>query len=382
MITVEEIKTKANNFYPDVLRAAIAGISVFPKTIRSNKQLSKDFAQMTSQLKPLIDWSKDRKGFGYTIQYKKINTRLHGSQHIPESISFEHLDDYLIFIGKKNEYGLFVDDLGLILTAHPELQEVLAKSPFMIITNHNHWPELLKICSWFRNNHEPDRYYIRELPIAVHTKYIESQQATLRVLFDALLKDHINVEEKAFEKRYRLKYPEPLIRLRVLDRTLLIEGRFSDISLTLQEFKANSITCQHIIITENKMNFLTLPPLPGAVAIWGGGFAIENLKNIDWLNSVPIYYWGDLDEYGMQILSQMRKYYSQTVSFLMDQETLNTFEHYWEVGAICYAENLPFLTDCEFDVFRFLKAKCIRLEQEKIPQYYVNDKLKEVFDNY
>ncbi len=379
MITVDEIKTKASNFYPEVLRAALTGDLIFPKLIRSNKTLSKDFAEMNNQLRPLIASSKDGKGFGYTIQYKKVNTKLHGSQHIPDSISFDSLDDYLNFTGKKKEYGLFVADIQLILSAHPELKEVLIRAPSLVIANHSFWPELLKVCHWFQNNHEPNQYYIRELPIAVHTKFIEGHQSVLRVLFDALIGDRINAKEKGFEKRYSLKYAEPLIRLRALDRTLFIEGRFTDISVPLSEFTANAINCERIIITENKMNFLTLPPLPGTIAIWGGGFAIENLKNIDWITRRPVYYWGDLDEHGMQILSQLRKYYPQTTSFLMDLETLRAFECYWDIGAICNAEELPFLNNGEYAVFNFLKDHSIRLEQEKIPQYFVEVKLKGLY---
>jgi hypothetical protein len=155
MITVEEIRLKANNFYPEVLRAAITGIPVFPKSIRSNKTLSKDFAEMNKQLKPLIASSKDGNGFGYTIQYKKVNTKLHGSQHLPDAIFFELLEDYLDFTGKKKEFGHFISDSALILAAHPELKDLLLKSPLIVVANHHHWTELLKVCDWFSNAHEP-----------------------------------------------------------------------------------------------------------------------------------------------------------------------------------------------------------------------------------
>jgi hypothetical protein len=362
-----------------VLRAAITGIPVFPKSIRSNKTLSKDFAEMNKQLKPLIASSKDVKGFGYTIQYKRVNTKLHGNQHLPDAISFELLDDYLDFTGKKKEYERFVSDSELILAAHPELRDLLLKSPLIVIGNHDHWPELLNVCAWFSNAHEPGRYYVRELPIPVHTKFIENQQGVLRSLFDALSGMAVNIEEKSFEKRYQLKYAEPLIRLRVLDDVLLIGGKFSDVSVTLSEFNTNPMGCTRIVITENKMNFLTLPAMPQTIAIWGGGFAIENLKHISWLANIPIYYWGDIDEHGMQILSQLRKYYPQSRSFLMDFETLHLFKHYWDTGAVCSTEVLPGLCEAEHKVFDFLKVHSIRLEQEKIPHHFAIERINELF---
>jgi hypothetical protein len=39
-----------------------------------------------------------------------------------------------------------------------------------------------------------------------------------------------------------------------------------------------------IIITENKMNFQALPPLPATIEIWsGGGFMVSFLKKIVWI---------------------------------------------------------------------------------------------------
>lgn len=86
---------------------------------------------------------------------------------------------------------------------------------------------------------------------------------------------------------------------------------------------------KNILIAENKMNFLTLPLITSTIAIWsGGGFNIGYLKNATWLLNKNIFYWGDIDEHGFQILHQLRNYYPQAKSVMMDRHTFDLFHTY------------------------------------------------------
>ena len=126
------------------------------------------------------------------------------------------------------------------------------------------------------------------------------------------------------------------------------------------------------------MNFLTLPAVPSAIAIWsGGGFNISYLKNTVWLAEKDIFYWGDIDEYGFQILHQLRSYYPQTQSIMMDLKTLECFAAFAVTGTRNKSVQLSLLTDEESKLFNQLKLLAKnRLEQEKIPQEYVNAYIK------
>lgn len=139
---------------------------------------------------------------------------------------------------------------------------------------------------------------------------------------------------------------------------------------------------ENILIAENKMNFLTLPASPGAIAIWsGGGFQVNCLKDASWLKQTTIYYWGDLDEHGFQILHQIRSYYPQTKSVMMDLNTLEQFTLFRVKGASNKAERLSLLTAEERQTYDVLKASELnRLEQEKIDQRYVELRIKELFE--
>ncbi|MDR3119707.1 MAG: DUF2220 domain-containing protein [Mediterranea sp.] len=49
----------------------------------------------------------------------------------------------------------------------------------------------------------------------------------------------------------------------------------TDISITEEELITLDILCSKVYITENEMNFLTLPAIESAIAIFGKGFAIN-----------------------------------------------------------------------------------------------------------
>jgi hypothetical protein len=177
-----------------------------------------------------------------------------------------------------------------------------------------------------------------------------------------------------------LKYDQPTIRIRILDEQLKI-GLLSDLSVPLSDFEQMNFTCENVVLTENKMTFLALPNLKLTIAVWsGGGFMISYLKNVLWLNEKKITYWGDLDSHGFAILNQMRNYFPQTVSAMMDMETFELFKKEGLVpGEKTNAINLSKLSEVEMKVFTFLKENNFRLEQEKIRQNYVDAFFRELF---
>jgi hypothetical protein len=222
------------------------------------------------------------------------------------------------------------------------------------------------------------------LPIAVHTKFIEENDAVIQSLLDFLISGDIrNSGQKRFAERYFLRYDEPVIRMRILDTQLTCFGNFIDISIPLSHFEKLVLPAKNILIAENKMNFLTLPEVSSAIAIWsGGGFNISYLRNAVWLVGKSIFYWGDIDEYGFQILHQLRSYYPQTQSIMMDLKTFEGFAAFAATGTRNKSEQLSLLTDEESKLFNQLKLlEKNRLEQEKIPQEYVNACIKSVIES-
>jgi hypothetical protein len=206
----------------------------------------------------------------------------------------------------------------------------------------------------------------------VHTKFIEENQAILRHLLDELLPpDAVSAGGNQFEQRFSLRYDEPQIRLRLLDEGLRSELGWpaADLSLTLSDCRGLvGMNGRAVLIVENKMTFLTLPPAKNSLAIWGKGFQVSLLREIDWLADCTIWYWGDLDAQGFAILSQLRSYWPRTRSLLMNDATLEKYKEFVVAGTPVGRIVLANLEREEAAVYRQLVDNNWRLEQERIRQ--------------
>ncbi len=379
MINPAGIRKKAERLYYEYLTAILKSELFFPKEIPFGKPThTGDYVIIKNEVEELINGSKDKLGYGYKVESERFNTRRYGLQSFPCKIYFESEIDFLKFIKKEKEISEFKIAVSQIRERIPKLDDWLDKNTNKIIDNIGKWDDLLKVCEYFQKNTKPN-LYIRELPLEIHTKFIEENKGTLKQLLDFLLPDEaIKVDESEFEKRFYLRYDEPLIRMRALDQNLQTKYNipFSDLCIPITIFKDLKIENEQFIITENKMNFLTLPYLKNTFGLFGEGFKIEILKQIEWLKKSKITYWGDIDVQGFQILSQLRSYFPQTKSVMMDFKTLNLFHLYIVSGTpTINAIDLQNLTNEEKKLYDYLLEKNCRLEQEKINQSYVKEKL-------
>lgn len=370
MITPQEIKKQCINWWKDFLVSEMTEEPFFPREItRIGKITSKDILLRLDEHKAAIaELQKSALQWGYTLKMHEKNFDKIGSQKIPDRILIPSAEVYLRILRRKDELNIFSRNWQLIRREMPQLIEWCQRNPNRLIS-HNTWEDTLSVCHYFQTHPSPD-LYIRELPIDIHTKYIEEHKDLLRSLLDALLPTSaIRSEGKTFEERYGLKSAEPLIRIRFLDAALAPIANWTDISLPLSSFRQLNCSCHRMFVAENKMNFLTLPQLSGSIAVWsGGGFNISYLKGISWLSDIQSYYWGDLDAQGMQILNQFRTYYPSATSLLMNWETFHTYRHLMKYGTPASPQLLPQLTEDEQSLYHFLQENNLRLEQERIPQ--------------
>src|SRR5262249_7958722 len=155
-------------------------------------------------------------------------------------------------------------------------------------------------------------------------------EALLREWLDILLPPTaIRADETQFELRFGLRYVEPHLYARLLDPSLRDELGFpcSEFSLPLHTLARLGVERATAIIVENRVNPLTLPPLPRSVGFGALGRAITLLRHVPWLSNCDIWYWGDLDMEGFEILSSLRALHPATHSFLMDEDTVERWQH-------------------------------------------------------
>ena len=290
MITPTEIRKKAANKYLAYLRSVVERLDFEPIVIVGDKKTNDDTARFEKELTELIAHSKEKKGYGYSIEYQKVKTRKHGEQDIPVSISFLTESDYLKYIGKDQDTADFRKDMELILSVFPELYEWVCRYPNKVLDNHKVWGDLLKVCSYFKGNPQP-QLYIRELPIQVDTKFIERNKGIIKELLDIIIAESVNTDETRFEIRFNLRYDEPVVRFRVLDKTMsqtLFSG-IDDMSIPISLLRETEIPVETVYIVENKMNMLTFPPIQKSIVVWGHGFGVDILKDVAWLKSKKIF---------------------------------------------------------------------------------------------
>lgn len=371
MITPTEIKQKAERQYLSFLQAWLRGEPFTPIFFPVGK-LPTDFVSLQKEVERLQSQEKTTHGCGYRIVSETLQKRSLGTQTLPTRILLETSEDLLYMTGKEHEFSEFEQDVKTIRDQLPQLGAWLQSAPKKIIDHHSAWPGLLSVCRYFLEHPRPN-LYIRELSINVDTKFIERHAGILRELLEHILPQEAIIQNAAtFQQRFGLRDEEIQVHMRFLDDQLNKHYGLAVNELCLPRTQCSALPLQgqRCIITENKMTFLTLPPLPDTFAIFGGGFKVSSLAPISWLYECPIIYWGDLDAQGFQILSQLRSIFPHVISLMMDKTTLDTFINFSVAGTPSPVRSLPYLTSHEHELFLHLAQNNIRLEQERVSHTY------------
>ena len=162
-----------------------------------------------------------------------------------------------------------------------------------------------------------------------------------------------------------------------MDDSLNING-LSDITLPIDEFEKLHIVCDSIFIVENKITMLAFPQAKKSLVIFGSGYGVGILKNVEWLRSKKIYYWGDIDRDGFAILSQIRGHFSHVKSIMMDKESIANFKNLAVTDSKTglYLTTLQHLTQDEEEIYQQVYETKFRLEQERIDFSYMKKIIK------
>lgn len=389
MLTPDEVRAKAARWWTsgEFLRAWLRGEDFFAQPrdvpqiglVRPGQAL-RDWAKIGREQEALKAASKKALGYGYQLTWERRADRQIGGNDFIAGIFFDSAEDFLRFTRYDRDFRRFGRIAGLIESRLPALMPWVRQKPLRVLDFADDWYGLLRVCAYFLENPRPN-VYVRQLPVAVPTKFIENHGAILRELLNFLLPETaVNADAETFEKRFGLRHKEEFVRFRILDENLAIAG-LSEMSLPLSQFEQLPIAdrIERVFIAENEMNVLTFPPVANALMVFGKGKNITHLKLVEWLRAKPIFYWGDLDVEGFEILSLLRGFYPKVTSLLMDEATWTAFAGERGAGKNSVRQVPPMLTSAEERLFRHLKSCPIgacRLEQEKIPQGYVETRVR------
>lgn len=372
----------------DILRARLDEEPLFPLTLRLRKPGARDlterFAEVSDWVRALRDGAKDEKGFGYTVHWRQRRHRVQGTNDLPDAITVDSEDDALRWLNRRDDGARFSQLAERTLADFPALRGWLRQRPLRALENEPIWDDLLAVLAWFQAHPRPG-VYLRELDIpGIHTKFIENHRGLLAELLDAVLPaeaiDAGATGFRGFNRRYGLRDKPVLIRFRLLDDTLAING-LTDLTVPVEQLVHLDPGAETVFITENEINGLAFPPFPNALVIFGLGYRVEALRRLPWLANKQLYYWGDIDTHGFAILNRFRQSFPHAHSLLMDRATLDAHRPVWgrEDGAKRFNGTLDNLTKAERDLFETLienrLAPALRLEQEHIAQSWLLEAL-------
>ena len=223
---------------------------------------------------------------------------------------------------------------------------------------------------WLVANPDSD-LLIRQMPVVgVDTKWLERHRGVVDPLVRAL----------AGRGDLGLRKDPRRFRVRLLDDVNLsgsLGGGLRDFSASAAELDASGLRPGKVVVTENMQSMLALGPLPGVVAVHGGGVDVVELSAVRWIADAQVFYWGDLDTHGFRILSMARQQWPQVESVLMDVATL---EAAWSMAVPepkPYRGAIGHLTAAEMAALARLREGDWRLEQERIPWEYAWARLRE-----
>src|SRR5262249_8782040 len=105
MIQPEDIRKKAESLYKSCLQAWLEGDETFfPRVVPANRMPdAANLAAAAEAIRRLREGSKETLGFGYTVEWREVNSRKLGRNKLPARILFETREDHLRFIGKEKE---------------------------------------------------------------------------------------------------------------------------------------------------------------------------------------------------------------------------------------------------------------------------------------
>ncbi|NDP40690.1 MAG: hypothetical protein GZ093_18480 [Rhodoferax sp.] len=364
----------------DLLRPCVQGGTLSPRRLRFTGPTS---TELTERFDEVRVWMKD---FGcnapphsaprYRIVMREFRHRVLGASAVPDEVWLDTLDHALALIGKQKEARRFASLVQLTREQHPVLLPWLEGRPLNALALADAWQRLLSVICWLQSHPRPG-IYLRQVDLpGVDSKFIEANRGVLSELLDlALRQDAIDASATGasqFCRRYGFKDKPLRIRFRLLDArvALLPNGCDQDISLTQAAFEQLDLPLRRVFMTENEINFLAFPAMPGSLVIFGAGYGFEAFAGVPWLHQCDLYYWGDIDTHGFAILDQLRSRFPHAQSLLMDRETLLAHADHWGQEPQPLLRDLPRLTPDETGLFNDLRDNKlrvgVRLEQERI----------------
>jgi hypothetical protein len=230
---------------------------------------------------------------------------------------------------KENDFLAFRKAVDLTRRQVPILMNWLENNVLKCQKYANEWADLLKVVCYFQQHPRPNVFW-RQLPIDVDLIALESLQMLVSELLDlALSPVAIQANETQFEKRFGLRFDEPLLRLRFLDEHEINADFGEDITLPFSIVEKLVILSNDFFIVTDKNVFLSFPKRKNSLLLLWDTPSVMPSK-IAWLQTKQCFFIGDIAPKSFEQLANLRQALPNIKSLMMDKITFLTFEKYHE----------------------------------------------------
>lgn len=325
-------------------------------------------------------WSAAEAKRRFRLESRSVGGRLVGQNALPARAHVETLDDAWVLLGVRRDVGVY--DGLLAQTPDGPLSRWARENPMKVLEHAEVWANLLSAVAWIESR-GGQGHYLRQIDApGVDTKFVERHKGILARLLDGILPAErivASAPPSAFERRYGFAAKPDYIRWRSLD-PVDQEGPFSEMSVRADEFALAPPAASHVVVIENEITYLALPPHEDTIAIFGAGFGARRLRGLDWLTDRDVIYWGDIDTHGFAILDQMRSMFPRVRSMLMDRATLLAHRAHWTREPANTRAELASLSSAEsrlyVELIEDVHGANVRLEQERVRFSLVEEALR------
>lgn len=306
---------------------------------------------------------------GLRIDWEQRRWPNSGTQSIPVRLAATSPEALARFLNRGKEWELYrmrALRLQSLAPQDSEAREDFDRALARIIGKAAALPQrdferVFHVLSWLAA-HPDSGLYPRQLPVeGIDSKWLERHADIVRTLHVATGGD----------PGLGLLSPTKLYRVRFLDPRLAPAG-MGELMASQDTLSRIDLAARTVLIVENLQTLLSLPELPGVVALHGGGYDVRWCAPIPWVADAAVLYWGDLDLDGLAILASLRSVRPDARSVMMDPATLQRFAQL----AVPHDKGLTRaaptgLLPTEVEAYELLRTQGgLRLEQERIPWDY------------
>lgn len=364
---VADIERRVKNNWAAILTGT-AEVPVWPHALpigaQTSAALAVDFAAAARLVQTWRAWAAGR-----GLQLRCTNRRVSGTdQELPTHVLVPDLDTAVRVVGGEwpDRIARGRQRAAVLAARYPHLTRPASTLAAAAKLSDVDFDLLCRAADWFAD-HDAAGLTPRQVPIpGLHSKWLNTRQALVRELAGVeglgLLPDH--------PARIHFTYLDPTHRA--------AGGRVHD-SASVGDRVRLPYRLQVVIISENKDTAIHFPELPGGVSVEGVGTGGGTAAAVDWITTAPrVFYWGDMDADGLEILNGFRAAGVPAESILMDPATYDAWERFGTdvdkngkpLGPRP-ARPVPYLTDVERTLYEQLISpswtRHRRVEQERIP---------------